>query len=373
MENTAFIRIQIHLFAICVCLAMLVDTQRHMQAGSSSLRLFRTLLVVCILLLATESASWFFHGSWKFFWNTVCFSLHAVPGYFFSQYVDVQLGFGEEDLRRRRLERLLPLLLSESLIFVNLFTPILFRIDSDGLYRRESLFFLETIISYSYLVYTLIRIFLQRRHLDRSILQPLLFFHMIPLIGVNAQLYLYGTGFAWPSVALALLVCYIYIQNRQLGTDYLTSASNRLQVDQQLRCRCQNAAKHPFSAIMIDINGFKAINDIHGHLVGDDALVQTVALLRQALRRNDFLARYGGDEFLILTDSHSKEDLEMMANRIKQHFQCFNQHDAKPYKLNLSIGCAVYDPDKRLTPEEFLSLVDDRMYKEKQAAIACPG
>ena len=125
--------------------------------------------------------------------------------------------------------------------------------------------------------------------------------------------------------------------------------------------------------MMIDINGFKKINDIHGHLVGDDALVQTVELLRQTLRRDDFLARYGGDEFLILTDIHSKEDLDLMANRIKQRFQYFNQQSDKPYKLTLSIGHAVYNPCKQQSPEEFLSFVDERMYKEKQAAISLLG
>ena len=180
MENAAFIRIQIHLFAICVCLVMLVDTQRHVHERSPSFRLFRTLLVVCILLLATESASWFSHGTWKFFWNTFCFSLHAVPGYFFSQYVDFQLGFSQENLRQHRLKRLVPLFLSESLIFANLFTPVLFSIDVDGLYHRESLFTLEIMISFSYLIYTLIRIFLRRHHLERLILQPLFFFPFDP-------------------------------------------------------------------------------------------------------------------------------------------------------------------------------------------------
>ena len=365
MVTDAFVRIQIHLFAICVCLAMLVDTQKQVKNSQYSFRLFRSLLIVCMLLLGTEAASWYTTGSWKFLWNTACFSLHAVPGYLFSLYVDFQLGYSESELRRYQW-RLLPLVLSESLVLYNLLvSPILFSVRSDGLYYRESLFVLETVCSYSYMIYTFFRVCQQWNQQERSLLQPLILFHLIPVIGVVAQILLYGTGFAWPSVALALLVCYIYIQNRQIGTDYLTSANNRLQVDRQLHRRLHDAPKQPFSALMIDIDNFKGINDTHGHLVGDEALIQTVQILRQLLRRNDFLARYGGDEFLILTDNHTAGELDGMAERIRQKFDHFNQHSGKPYQLTLSIGHAVFDPQSQQAPEEFLAMVDERMYAKK--------
>ena len=367
MANEVFIRIQIHLFAICVCLAMLVDTQHHISSRQYSFRLFRALLVVCILLLGTEAASWYSHGLWKVIWNTACFSLHAVPGYFFSLYVDYQLSASEEELQRHRMKRLLPLLAAEGLVLANFFTPLLFSIDADGIYHRAALFAVDTALSYSYLVYTFVRICLWRFRLDRSSLRPLIFFHIFPLVGGAAQFCFYGSGLAWPSVAFALLICYIYIQNRQLGTDYLTSASNRLQVDRQLRHRLQDGSKQPFSALMLDIDNFKRINDAFGHLVGDEALVQTVQLLRQSLRYSDFLARYGGDEFLILTDIHKAEDLDGLVERIQAKFVLFNQQGDKPYQLTLSIGYATFDPQSGQTPEQFLALVDQKMYREKQA------
>ena len=367
MANEAFVRIQIHLFAIFVCAAMLVDTQHYMNSRQYSFRLFRTLLVVCILILGTEAASWYCQGAWKIFWNTLCFSLHTLPGYFFSLYVDYQLGASENNLQRLRLSRLLPLLAEEGLVIANLFTPILFSIDAEGFYHRESLFTLDAALGYSYLAYTFVRICRQRSLLDRSSLQALIIFHMLPLAGGAAQIVFYGSGLAWPSVALALLICYIYIQNRQLGTDYLTSAGNRLHADRQLRNRLQNAAKQPFSAMMADINNFKKINDLYGHLVGDEALVQTVNLLRQSLRHSDFLARYGGDEFLILTDISSAEDLDHMVERIQQNFAQFNEQACKPYPLELSIGYDQFDPQSGQTLEQFLAQVDKKMYEKKQA------
>jgi diguanylate cyclase (GGDEF)-like protein len=366
MVNEAFIRIQVHLLAMSICMIIYVDTKNRINWQEYSFRLFRLLIVSCTLLLGTEAASWYSSGHWKFFWNTACFSLHAVPGYLWSLYTDYQLGFTREQLKQHRLLRLLPLLAVETLVAVNLFFPVFFSLDANGVYQREPLFLLDTLLSYSYLAYALLRTYRARQQLDPVFLRPLLFFHIIPFIGGLLQVCYYGTGLAWPSVSLSLLVCYIYIQNRQLGLDYLTKAFNRLQIDQQLRS-CIQSSDHPeISAIMIDINNFKGINDTFGHLVGDEALVQTAQLLRQALRHEDFLARYGGDEFLILTRIGSEEALQHLEDRIRQNFDQFNQCSGKPFRLTLSIGHGIYDPQSNQTPEQFLAMVDQEMYREKR-------
>lgn len=366
MVSDVFARIQIHLFAILVCLVMLVETHHHRDSNQYSFRLFRAQLVACMLLLATEAASWSTAGSLKFFWNTICFSLHAVPGYFFSLYADYQMGKSKEQLDQTRWIRLLPLLAAEGLVVLNLFQPVLFSVGADGFYRREAWFLADTLLSYSYLGYTFVRILRGRNELDPLLFRPLMLFHVIPFIGGAVQYLFYGSGFTLPSFALALLVCYVYIQNRQLGTDYLTQACNRFQADKELKRRLQNPFRRPFSLIMIDINNFKKINDLFGHVVGDEALIQTVQTLRRSLRNSDLLARYGGDEFLIITDSHTPEALQTMIARIRHQFAQFNQQTANPFRLTLSIGYSTYDFRTKLTPDELLALADASMYRDKQ-------
>jgi diguanylate cyclase (GGDEF)-like protein len=366
MVTESLVRIQIHLFAMFVCMIMFVDTQNRINWQEYSFLLFRALLASCILLLATEAASWYSSWHWKYFWNTICFALHPVPGYLWSLYTDYQLGAAKEQLKQHRLLRFLPLLAAEALVVGNAFAPVLFSVDANGAYQRESWFLLDTVLSYSYLAYALMRTYRARHRLDPVFLKPLLLFHVIPFLGGILQICLYGTGLAWPSVSLSLLVCYIYIQNRQLGLDYLTKAFNRLQIDQQLRASIQGAGRTAISAIMVDINNFKGINDTFGHVVGDEALVHTAQLLRQSLRYDDFLARYGGDEFLILTRLDSTDALCKMVERIQKNFEQFNQSSGKPYYLTLSIGQAVYDPHSNQTPEQFLALVDQEMYREKR-------
>ena len=94
--------------------------------------------------------------------------------------------------------------------------------------------------------------------------------------------------------------------------------------------------------------------------------MQTAQLLRQSLRYDDYLARYGGDEFLILTRINSADSLSKMVERIQKSFEQFNQASGKPYRLTLSIGQAIYDPQLNQTPEQFLAIVDQEMYREKR-------
>ena len=366
MVSDVFARIQVHIFATLICLVMLVETQNHKDSRQYSFRLFRAQLIACMLLLVSEAASWSTAGSTKFFWNTVCFSLHAFPGYLFSLYADYQLGAGEEQLRRNPLPRLMPLLLAEVLVVANLFTPLLFSVDSNGVYHRESWFLVDTLLSYSYLGYSFTRIVRNRREMDRMLVRPLILFHIIPFVGGAIQVCFYGSGFTLPSFALALLVCYVYIQQRQLGTDYLTSACNRLQADKELRQRMQGSTESPFAVLSLDINNFKNINDQFGHAVGDEALIETVRLLQRTLRRSDTLARYGGDEFLIITDTSDPAGLQQMLDRIHQAFDRFNQQMDRPYQLSLSIGQAIYDPASPSSQEQLLAIADARMYQHKQ-------
>ncbi len=366
MVNDLIARIQIHIFSILVCLIMLVETQNHKDGKQFSFRLFGAQLMACILLLGSEAASWATTGSAKFFWNTVCFSLHAFPGYLFSLYADYQMGSTEEQLRRHRLIRLLPLLAAESLVCLNLFEPVLFSIDANGFYQREFLFTVDVLLSYSYLVYSFIRVYRNRQEMDLLIVRPLVFFHIIPVIGGIIQFCFYGSGFTLPSFALSLLICYIYIQNRQMGTDFLTNAYNRLQADKELRQRIQNQFQKSFSVIMLDINKFKSINDKFGHAVGDDALINTVQVLRQSLRSTDHLFRYGGDEFLVITDINGPEELDHIVDRIRHNFRLFNQQANKQFQLNLSIGYAIFDAEAKSTPEQLLAIADANMYRAKQ-------
>lgn len=150
-------------------------------------------------------------------------------------------------------------------------------------------------------------------------------------------------------------------------TDYLTGANNRKKLDTYLEEKVDSSTKSKtFSAIMIDLDDFKYINDNFGHDIGDVALQVAVKILNGCVRTNDFIARYGGDEFCIVLDTYKKEELETIVNRIKMAVELFNESNNQPYKIVFSMGYAVYDYHTQMKAEEFQKYIDVLMYEDKQ-------
>ena len=116
----------------------------------------------------------------------------------------------------------------------------------------------------------------------------------------------------------------------------------------------------PFSVILLDLDGLKKINDVHGHVVGSLALCRMAEVLHLSCRAIDTPARYGGDEFaLVLPGTHS-EDARRVAQRISQRLS----EDVEVPRLSASFGVAEYPRDGQ-TVELLLSAADQALYNEK--------
>ncbi len=107
---------------------------------------------------------------------------------------------------------------------------------------------------------------------------------------------------------LSLLIIYINIQNTQLYKDYLTDLYNRRQFDNYIRAKINSSNNKRIAGFMIDIDSFKKINDVYGHDYGDTALKSTAKILRDTFSDNDFIARYGGDEFVVVVELNDDDD-----------------------------------------------------------------
>jgi diguanylate cyclase (GGDEF)-like protein len=117
---------------------------------------------------------------------------------------------------------------------------------------------------------------------------------------------------------------------------------------------------HPFSILLLDLDGLKKINDAHGHVVGSLALCRMAEVLHLSCREIDTPARYGGDEFAVVLPGTSSEDARRVAQRISQRLS----EDVEIPRLSVSIGIAEY-PRDGATIEHILSAADQALYNEK--------
>jgi len=146
-------------------------------------------------------------------------------------------------------------------------------------------------------------------------------------------------------------------------SDPLTSLSNYRHLRDCLDLEIKRYARtgRPFSVLLLDLDGLKKINDLHGHLVGSRALCRVADVLRIHCREIDVPARYGGDEFALVLPETSLEEACLVADRIDQRFAA----DAEAPKLSVSIGAAEY-PKCGSTVEHLLHVADQALYDQKR-------
>jgi diguanylate cyclase (GGDEF)-like protein len=119
---------------------------------------------------------------------------------------------------------------------------------------------------------------------------------------------------------------------------------------------------------MADLDDFRKINDEFGRKTGDEALQTTVDLLRQGLRKDDLIARVGGDDFFILLEIDNEIALNNAVQRLNRKFADYNAKSGLPYRLDPTICGLVYDPAGGLNAEQFLMKVESLVRQEKSTA-----
>jgi diguanylate cyclase (GGDEF)-like protein len=169
--------------------------------------------------------------------------------------------------------------------------------------------------------------------------------------------------------AIAIERASLYQKMEELSiTDDLTKLFNTRYLNRTLEIEINRAKRHQtsLSLIFMDVDHFKTINDNYGHLVGSKLLVEMGQLLIRCLRTVDIVARYGGDEFVIVLPQTRPANAIQIAERIRKAIErnVFLKKDGYSLRLTASFGVASY-PESSKTKEELLRLADEAMYKVK--------
>ncbi len=157
--------------------------------------------------------------------------------------------------------------------------------------------------------------------------------------------------------------------SKQAYSDTVTGLPNRRALDDRLEHEVVNARRNgnTFAVVMMDLDGFKAVNDTYGHSVGDQVLRATFNYLATGLRTTDFLARYGGDELTLVLSQTDPSSARIVVEKIIEKINkfSFNVSEGKKIQLGLSAGVALF-PLHAANASDLLRAADEALYRAKK-------
>jgi diguanylate cyclase (GGDEF)-like protein len=157
--------------------------------------------------------------------------------------------------------------------------------------------------------------------------------------------------------------------------DHLTGLYNRKAFDELFNLTWQHAhiSQESLSIILIDLDHFKEINDVHGHLIGDEVLIYIASLLRsQSLRKGDFISRYGGEEFVLILPDTRLEDAYNIAEKLRIAVAHAPVYEDNLINLNVTTSIGVYATiPKEDNYKTALGKADEALYKAKNSGRNC--
>lgn len=154
-------------------------------------------------------------------------------------------------------------------------------------------------------------------------------------------------------------------KTKEAETDNMLGIYNRSKFNQELEREIDRARRYnnSLSLIMVDIDYFKEFNDSYGHHVGDEILKKIVSIVKGKIRKHDILARYGGDEFMLICPETELQDAEVLAERLNQAIDSYNcEHDND---LSCSFGVAEFKTAQD-NQDSLIKRVDQALYRAKE-------
>ncbi len=176
-------------------------------------------------------------------------------------------------------------------------------------------------------------------------------------------------------VAVAIVIVQFERQAKQLSemgeeltlavnTDPLTEIRNRRYLMQYLEKQTAQMGDEKHCAVLIDLDLFKSVNDTYGHVFGDKVLKQFADTVKKNLGENDLIARFGGEEFMILFGTDNEEEIITTMNTISKEYAIFSEKE-KGKEFTFSAGAALYSKNSSIT--DIFTTADKRLYKAKAA------
>ena len=250
------------------------------------------------------------------------------------------------------------------LLIANFFYPLVFSLDEYNRYSRESFYIIFIISGFLLILYGYAFYFIARIKSPSLSYFPAWQFLMPILISTLIQMNAYGISLQPVSFAVSFAGLVTCLQNECIYLDKLTGVNNRYELD-HIRKLFMHRKNEKMAALMLDLNGFKQINDEFSHEEGDNALIAFANILVNTIGTEGRVIRFAGDEFVILMRQFKGDSVAPYIERINKAIDDYNSTSGKSYKLSSSIGGTVFDYHGQEL-SSILSTIDQMMYEDKK-------
>lgn len=325
---------------------------------------FIALIITSFLNLVTEGISYIVDGHSGTFYSTINYITNLylyvslpITGVIWAVFIDSKIHQSMKHVKK--VFYYLPfLILMELLVIVNFFTHSLFFIDSLNVYQRGPLYFVSAVLFYTLFIYLFFQVLFMRKNLEKHILYGFLVLLLLPAIGGSLQLINISFTSMYTMLALGLVTVYMSIETVNASKDPMTKLNTRKKILEYMESNLQS--HNPFTAILIDMDNLKKINDQYGHHEGDQAIIALTEGLLSICENHHMASRIGGDEFLIITSVINQELIEERLYHLKEEL---NKDRRVP--VLYSFGMCTIESETTLTVDDILMIVDEKMYEQK--------
>lgn len=304
--------------------------------------------------------------------NSLCFIGTTMVGFLWAVFTELRLFRSIQRVRRKAKYLLIPFIVEIVLVIINLAgTGVLFTISADNVYQRGTFVAYSYIVLFFYYAYSLIIADRYKKSGFVSYRYPTLMFILPCLAGTVIQGIFYGITVGWTGVAVAMLFVHIQLQSLDIMTDPLSGLYNRKHLEIALESIMKSGKELNIYGIMLDVNGFKNINDTYGHSEGDNAIRHIGRILSDSVSDNGIVTRFAGDEFVILMNTDSENEVLKTIADIERNVDVFNRSCKAPYDISFAIGYKVIHMDDNM--QDLISSLDEQMYHAKKTYYETSG
>ena len=364
------IKADIYIFSFIMLVFLLVYFVMNAPSKSPSKKIFIAIIISLLInsvLAAVASIPDGINEPWAVSLNKWAQSLLLMFSYLpvaaWLSYIDYRLFNNFDNTKKHAYVYLAPFFLSVVMVATNPLTGAMFTVSDSNVLTHQAGTVIVAIIMYLELLALLYISQRIKTRINTRLVKVVFLFMLFPIAASVLELWLPDVRLLWPAFSFSTFMVFLVLEKDSMLKDALTKLNTRAALEARIK---QKLRRHePFSLIMIDLDGFKNINDTFGHKSGDDALMIVASILEDSVKRTDMVCRYGGDEFLILVESQRPNAASYVKDRIKSRVSAFNKKKVKPYIIAMSFGLKFYNKSN-VNLKQLMTEVDSLMYKDKQ-------